>query len=228
MSTAGLHIEARGEGPGIVFTHGFGRTGDSWSRQVDALAADHHVVTWDMRGHGRSQIPAGRYTREDALSDLAAVIDTAMAGGSGPVTLVGHSLGGYFSLAYTLGRPDTVRGLALLSTGPGFRNPDSMEKYNQDIAKVTAASGLPENVGYVAMHHDSMVIDRIAEITCPAVLICGADDRPIYVAGGRYLAERLATATLVEIEGAAHEPHLDKPDEVIAALRAHEALLAGR
>jgi pimeloyl-ACP methyl ester carboxylesterase len=47
----------------------------------------------------------------------------------------------------------------------------------------------------------------------------------VYVTGVRYLAERLPDATLVEIAGAAHEPHVDQPDEVIAALRSHEALL---
>ncbi|MGH9009678.1 MAG: alpha/beta fold hydrolase [Acidimicrobiia bacterium] len=228
MSTAGLHIEARGTGPAIVFTHGFGRTGDTWIPQADVLAGDHHVVTWDMRGHGRSEAPPGLYTREDALADLGAVVDAATTEGGGPALLVGHSLGGYFSLAYTLARPETVRGLALLSTGPGFRNPDSMRKYNRGIATVTAAAGLPDNVAHVAIHHDSMVIDRLAEITCPTLVICGADDRPVYVNGVRYLAERLPSATLVEISGAAHEPHVDRPDEVIAALRAHEALLAGR
>lgn len=228
MSTAGLHIEARGTGPAIVFTHGFGRASGTWAAQVDALAGDHHVVTWDMRGHGRSEAPPGLYTREDALADLGAVVDAAMAESGGPVLLVGHSLGGYFSLAYTLGRPETVRGLALLSTGPGFRNPDSMAKYNRGVAVMASAAGLTANTAHVALHHDSMVIDRLAEITCPTLVICGADDRPVYVNGVRYLAERLASATLVEIEGAAHEPHVDKPDEVTAALRAHEALLAGR
>jgi pimeloyl-ACP methyl ester carboxylesterase len=212
----------------MVFTHGFGRTGESWARQVEALGGDHHVVTWDLRGHGRSDMPSSLYAREDALADLSAVVDTAIGESGGPVTLVGHSLGGYFSLAYTLSRPETVRGLALLSTGPGFRNPQSMEKYNRGIAVVATASGLPDNVSHVALHHDSMVIDRLGEITCPAVVMCGADDRPVYVTGVRYLAERLPTATLVEIEGAGHEPHLDRPEEVIAALRAHEALLAGR
>jgi pimeloyl-ACP methyl ester carboxylesterase len=228
MTTAGLHIEARGAGPAVVFSHGFGRTGDTWARQADALAADHHVVTWDLRGHGRSETPDGDYTREDALADLAAVVEAAVAESGGPALLVGHSLGGYLSLGHTLARPETVRGLALLSTGPGFRNAESREQYNRSITKVTAASGLPDNVAAVALQHDSMVIDRLDEITCPAVLICGADDRPVYVAGGRYLAERLATATLVEIEGAGHEPHLDRPDEVIAAIRVHEALIAGR
>jgi pimeloyl-ACP methyl ester carboxylesterase len=228
MSTAGLHIEARGSGPAVVFTHGFGRTGDSWIPQADALADDHHVVTWDMRGHGRSELPPGLYTREDALADLGAVVDGAMAEGGGPALLVGHSLGGYFSLAYTLDRPETVRGLALLSTGPGFRNPDSMAKYNRGVAVMATAAGLADNVAHVALHHDSMVIDRLAEITCPTLVICGAEDRPVYVNGVRYLADRLPSATLVEIAGAAHEPHVERPDEVIAALRAHEALLAGR
>ena len=228
MSTAGLHIEARGAGPAIVFTHGFGRTGDTWLPQVEALAADHHVVTWDMRGHGRSEVPPGPYTREDALADLGAVVDAAMAEGGGPALLVGHSLGGYFSLAYTLGRPGTVRGLALLSTGPGFRNPDSMAKYNRGVGTMAKAAGLTENTANVALHHDSMVIDRLAEITCPTLVMCGVDDRPVYVNGVRYLAERLPSATLVEIAGAGHEPHVERPDEVIAALRAHEALLAGR
>lgn len=228
MSTAGLHIEARGSGPAVVFTHGFGRTGDTWAPQADALAGDHHVVTWDMRGHGRSEAPPGLYSREDALDDLAAVVDAAMAESGGPALLVGHSLGGYFSLAYTLARPETVRGLALLSTGPGFRNPDSMAKYNRGIAVMAAAAGMADNVAHVALHHDSMVIDRLAEITCPTLVICGAEDRPVYVNGVRYLADRLPSATLVEIAGAAHEPHVERPDEVTAALRAHEALLAGR
>jgi len=228
MPTEGLHIEARGRGPAVVFTHGFGRTGDTWAAQADALAGDHHVVTWDLRGHGRSAAPAGLYRREDALADLAAVVDAAMVEGGGPALLVGHSLGGYFSLAYTLARPGTVRGLALLSTGPGFRNPESMAKYNRGVARVAAAAGLADNVASVGLHHDSMVIDRLAEITSPTVMICGTDDRPVYVTGVRYLAERLPHASLVEIEGAGHEPHVDRPDEVTAALRAHDALLAGR
>ena len=228
MSTAGLHIEARGTGPAVVFTHGFGRTGDTWASQAQALAPDHLVITWDLRGHGGSETPPGDYTREDALADLGAVVDAAIAASGAPVLLVGHSLGGYLSLAYTLGRPETVRGLALLSTGPGFRNPASRDEYNRGIAKVAAASGLPAAVGRVAVQEDSMVIDRLDEITCPAGLICGADDRPVYLAGVRYLAGRLTDATLVEIDGAAHEPHLDRPDEVLAALRAHEALLARR
>ena len=228
MSTAGLHIEARGRGPAVVFTTGFGRTAGTWTPQAEDLAADHRVVTWDFRGHGRSAPPEAKYTRTMVLADLDAAVDTAMAESGGPALLVGHSLGGYLSLAYTLDHPEKVRGLALLSTGPGFRNPDSMAKYNAGITKVAEAAGLGDDTAHVAYHFDSLVIDRLAEITVPAVVICGLDDRPVYINGVRYLAERLPQATLVEIAGAAHEPHVDRPDEVTAALRAHDALLAGR
>lgn len=57
-----LHIERRGDGPPVVFTHGFATSGETWAAQVEALAATHTVVTWDLRGHGRSGPPAGDYT----------------------------------------------------------------------------------------------------------------------------------------------------------------------
>ena len=170
MDSGGLHVETRGSGsPPIVFTHGFARDGHAWDRQVEALAGDHFVVTWDMRGHGRSPAPAGDYTRELALADLRRVAEVATADGRGPAVLVGHSLGGYLSLAYTLTWPETVAGLVLLSTGPGFRNPDSMVAYNRSIDKVAAAGNIAPNAAEVAVHRDSMVIDRLAEITCPVV-----------------------------------------------------------
>ncbi|HYT38534.1 MAG TPA: alpha/beta hydrolase [Acidimicrobiia bacterium] len=229
MDSGGLHIETQGSGaPPIVFTHGFARDGRAWARQVAALAEDHLTVTWDLRGHGDSPAPPGDYTRESALADLRLVVEGATAEGRGPAVLVGHSLGGYLSLAYALAWPETVAGLVLLSTGPGFRNPDSMVAYNRTIARAAAAGNVAPNVAEVAVHRDAMVIDRLAEITCPAVMVSGADDLPIYQTGAKYLSERLASARLIVIDGAGHEPHLDRPDEVTAAVRAHPALVAAR
>ncbi|HVW35174.1 MAG TPA: alpha/beta hydrolase, partial [Acidimicrobiia bacterium] len=216
MQTNGLFVETNGGGaPPLVFTHGFARDARAWDHQVADLSRDHFVLTWDLRGHRHSPAPSGDYAREAALADLRSLVEMAMADGRGPAVLVGHSLGGYLSLAYTLGAPETVAGLVLLSTGPGFRNPDSMVSYNTGIGKMAAAAGIPANAAEVAVHRDSMVIDRLAEITCPVVMVSGVDDLPIYRTGVTYLSQRLPSATLVEIEGAAHEPHLDRPDEVI-------------
>ncbi len=229
MSTAGLHIEARGcrARPSSSPTVSGGRATPGRPRSRP-WPADHHVVTWDMRGHGRSEAPPGLYTREDALDDLGAVVDAAMAVAAGPALLVGHSLGGYFSLAYTLARPETVRGLALLSTGPGFRNPDSMAQVQPGRRHDGGGGGpgrqrrprrpAPRLDGHRPARRDHLPDGGDLRRRGPAGL---RERRPL--PGGA-----AAHATLVEIDGAAHEPHVDRPDEVIAALRAHEALLAGR
>jgi pimeloyl-ACP methyl ester carboxylesterase len=213
---ADVHITERGEGPPVVLTHGFATSSDVWASQTEALAGTNTVLAWDLRGHGRSAPPPGRYPREAALADLAAVVARAGA----PALLAGHSVGGYLSLAHALAHPETVAGLAILSAGPGFRNPPRRAAYNRSVAKVAALSGFPLEVAEVALQHDSRVIDGLAAITCPVLVIVGGDDLPVYVAGSRYLADNLPNACLLEVPGAGHDVHLDRPGEVCDALRA--------
>jgi pimeloyl-ACP methyl ester carboxylesterase len=158
----------------------------------------------------------GDYRREAALEDLASVVASVSEGS--PVLLVGHSVGGYLCLAHTLVHPETVAGLALVSTGPGFRNPERRAAYNRSMEKVAQRAGYPPSVAALAIQHDTLVIDGIPSIACPSVVIVGAEDLDVYVAGARYLAERLPRADLVEIKGAGHDPHRERPDEVNVAL----------
>jgi pimeloyl-ACP methyl ester carboxylesterase len=211
-----LHITRHGQGPPIVLTHGFATSSDVWARQTEVLSGTHRVVAWDLRGHGRSAPPQGPYTREAALADLTVVV--AQAGT--PALLAGHSVGGYLSLAHALAHPETVAGLAILSAGPGFRNVSRREAYNRTVGKVAARSGYPLEVAEVAMQHDSRVIDGLAAITCPVLIVVGSDDLPVYVAGSRYLADNLPDARLVEVPGAGHDVHLDRPGAVCDALSA--------
>jgi pimeloyl-ACP methyl ester carboxylesterase len=211
-----LHVTRQGQGPPLVLTHGFATSSEVWAGQTEELAGSHSVVAWDLRGHGRSAPPQGRYTREAALTDLASVV--ALAGA--PALLAGHSVGGYLSLAHALAHPETVAGLAILSAGPGFRNASRREAYNRTVEKVAGRSGFPLEVAEVAMQHDSLVIDGLAAITCPVLIIVGGDDLPVYVAGSRYLADNLRDARLLEVPGAGHDVHLDRPGEVSDALNA--------
>ncbi|MDB5064236.1 MAG: hypothetical protein JWM18_670 [Chloroflexi bacterium] len=211
-----LHIGRRGQGPPVVLTHGFATSSEVWARQVEALAGSHSVATWDLRGHGRSAPPQGPYTREAALADLAAVVVQAGA----PALLAGHSVGGYLSLAHALAHPETVAGLAILSAGPGFRNPTRRDAYNRSVERVAERSGFPLEVAEVAIQHDSLVIDGLAAITCPVLIVVGGADLPVYVAGSRHLADNLPDARLLEVPGAGHDVHLDRPGEVSDALTA--------
>ncbi len=107
--------------PTVIFTHGYALSLDSWPDQRGSLGRHARLVLWDQRGHGRStKGPAG--TSIDRLGrDLGCVLDAVAP--SGPVVLVGHSMGGMTVMALADQRPEIfgprVRGVALLATSAG-------------------------------------------------------------------------------------------------------------
>ena len=106
----------------VVFSHGFGGDRDMWRPQREALAGRAQVVVWDQRGHGRSGWgePA-RATVAQTGRDLAAVL--AATAPTGPLVLVGHSMGGMSIQALAGANPELfgtrVVGVLLLATTAG-------------------------------------------------------------------------------------------------------------
>ncbi|MEP7159933.1 MAG: alpha/beta hydrolase [Dermatophilaceae bacterium] len=113
----------RGDPPTIVFSHGYCLSLHCWVFQRRALRdAGYRVVLWDQRGHGKSG--AGEpdsYQIEQLGRDLKAVIDAVAP--TGPLVLVGHSMGGMTMMALGLDHADLVRhrviGAAFVSTSTG-------------------------------------------------------------------------------------------------------------
>lgn len=85
-----LFYEVTGRGDQLVLTHGSWTDGNGWSAAVDTLADRYEVVTWDRRGHSRSQDGQGPGSRAEDAADLAALIDHI---GDRPVHLAGNSYG---------------------------------------------------------------------------------------------------------------------------------------
>jgi len=113
-----LHVEERGEGPCLVFAHGFSLAGSAWHYQRRDLHDRFRCVFADLRGHGASGRPAsGDYSLEAVARDLAAVIEWT---GERQVILVAHSMSGMAALRLAELDPDFVHdrlaGLALVST----------------------------------------------------------------------------------------------------------------
>ncbi|ATO17037.1 alpha/beta hydrolase [Micromonospora sp. WMMA2032] len=107
----------------VVLLHGWTLDGRSWHHQVAELRerfADRvRLVTYDARGHGRSSCLALRdATLAQLGDDLAAVVDEIVP--SGPVVLVGHSMGGMTVMEYAHRHPDRfaarTAGLVFVST----------------------------------------------------------------------------------------------------------------
>jgi pimeloyl-ACP methyl ester carboxylesterase len=101
VSTDGarLHVEVHGpEGaPAVVLAHGWTCSTAFWAAQIRDLAADHRVIAYDQRGHGRS--PASPACSTDTLADdLEAVLKATLAPGEKAV-IAGHSMGGMTVMA---------------------------------------------------------------------------------------------------------------------------------
>ncbi|CAL9487692.1 hydrolase [Streptomyces griseomycini] len=94
-----LHVEVHGpeRAPAVVLAHGWTCSTAFWAAQIRDLAADHRVIAYDQRGHGRT--PAGPACGTDELADdLEAVLGATLAPGERAV-IAGHSMGGMTVMA---------------------------------------------------------------------------------------------------------------------------------
>ncbi|MEM7141111.1 MAG: alpha/beta fold hydrolase [Actinomycetota bacterium] len=218
-----LHLTSRGSGPTVLFVHGLDSDAEVWTPVVDLLP-DHTCVAVDLPGHGESPVSDDpvAYERETLLGHLDEVLDDL----DGPVVLVGHSLGGYLGMAHALTRPDAFAAMVLVSTGPGFRDPDAREGWNQRVRDNAADYGIPDIAAAVAFHVDSMVIDRITELTMPLALVIGDGDKA-YLGANDYMEKKLPHAERTTVPDARHYVMRSHPESVAAAIRSMTDAVAG-
>ncbi len=110
-----LHVTEQGEGPAVVFCHGFPDTSYTWRRQMRAVAsAGYRAVAPDMRGYGRSSAPpdASVYTPLHTAGDLVGLLDGLSIDGA---VLVGHDWGASHAWNAALMRPDRFKAVFCLS-----------------------------------------------------------------------------------------------------------------
>ena len=210
-----LHVRTTGSGPTVLFVHGLDSDGEVWAPVVDLLS-DHTCVVVDLPGHGKSPLSddPSDYERESLLEDL----DTILAGLDGPVVIVGHSLGGYLAMAHALTRPDPFAAMVLVSTGPGFRDPDARQRWDARVRENAADYGVSEIAAGVAFHTDSLVIDHMTELTMPLALVIGDGDKA-YLGANDYMERKLPHAKRTTVAGARHYVMRSHPHEVAAAVR---------
>lgn len=218
MRAVDLFVESSGTGTPVVLTHGLGDDHATWDPIWPALTADHGVVRWDLRGHGRSAAPTdpAAYTRGSAIDDLLSVVDRA----GSAVTLVSHSLGGYLSLAVALRHPEIIRSLVLISSGPGFRDEDARTRWNHYVDAAAHKMVIAPGAARMCHQEDSSVIDGLPTLACPLLHLIGDGDRQ-YRAGADYMQRVLPAGSLITITGAGHHPQRSHPAETLAAIKQH-------
>lgn len=222
---------ARGEEESLLFIHGAGESHRLWGHQVQHVKAVNTYAV-DLPGHGRS---AGE-GRQSIAAYGQFVLSFLDALGLAGVTLVGHSMGGAITLHLALHCPARLRGIVLVGTGARLRvMPAILDGLREDFPKTVRlicryayASQADEALvrqGEVEMlqnrpevlHGDFVacdqfdVMERLGEIRCPTLVICGGEDRLTPPKYSTYLRDHIAGAQLILIEGAGHMVMVERP-----------------
>ncbi len=235
-----IYYEIHGQGPALLLTHGYAASADMWAAQIAPFARHFQVITWDMRGHGRSSYPEvpSAYSEAATVADMAALLDKA---GAKSAIIGGLSLGGYMSLAFHLAHPGRTRALLIIDTGPGFKNDEAREGWNayalktaeryetEGLARLIGGSiearnaphrdakGLALAARGMLVQRDARVINSLPDIRVPSLVVVGENDKP-FLKASDYMESKIPGAKKVVIPNAGHATNMDQPDLFNAAV----------
>lgn len=131
-----LHVADSGRGERcVVLIHGYLESMYVWDDFVPLLTPEVRVVTVDVPGHGISQVLGEVHTMEMMADVMRGMLDAL---GIERATFVGHSMGGYISLAFCARYPERLDGLVLLSSSPNPDDETKRENRRREIALVRA------------------------------------------------------------------------------------------
>jgi pimeloyl-ACP methyl ester carboxylesterase len=121
-----LHVRVGGQGPAVVFLHGFGDTGDMWAPAAAVLAKNHTVAVPDLRGMGLSAHPDTGYTKKNQASDIAGMMDALKIQ---KADLVTHDIGNMVGYALAAQYPARITKWVVIDAPlPGIANWDEVKQ----------------------------------------------------------------------------------------------------
>jgi pimeloyl-ACP methyl ester carboxylesterase len=224
--------------PSLVFIHGSGSDHSAWSHPYARLYKYYNILAIDLPGHGRSG-GGGEADVEDyclwvkKLLDILDLKDTM---------LIGHSLGAAITLRFVLNYPQEIAGIVLVGGGvkmpvnPFFlefmkTNPpevpaevidlickyslakENRSKFSAPLKKSLSQSSVEVLYGDLSACNNLDLTQELGEISIPALVICGAEDKMTPPECSRQLAASISGATLEIVEGVGHMVMLERPAE---------------
>ncbi len=147
-----LHWESTGQGTPLVFSHEFGGDCRSWEPQVRYFSRRHRTITYNHRGYPPSSVPkaAPDYSQDLLVEDLFQLLKHA---GTGPVHLVGCSMGANVGRDFALAHPEMTRSLTMVGAGAGSVNREQfLEGQRATAAKLEShgIASLVENLSGIS------------------------------------------------------------------------------
>ena len=182
-----LAVDVRGEGPAVLFVHGYPLDRRIWAPQVEALDGWRRIAP-DLRGMGESDAPDLGYAMATYAEDLVALLDALEVDRA---VVAGLSMGGYVAFELVRRWRDRVRGLVLVDTRAEADTPDARRRRDaaaQQARELGAAAiadaMLPDMLAPASRTRNPALADRVWRImsATPVAGIVGAlsamRDRP--------------------------------------------------
>ena len=179
-----------GDGPGIVFLHGYNSNMDG--DKAVALAAfcaaqGRALLRFDCHAHGQSDGDFKNFTIGDAIQDVLYMLDRLT---TGPQILIGSSMGGWLAIQAALQRPERVRAIIGLAPAPDFSDQLYDDDLNDAQRKIVDEQGfteLPSQYGgtymitkkFVEDGRRHFVMNQLGELQLPLRILHGQQDSDV-------------------------------------------------
>ncbi|MDW6024301.1 alpha/beta hydrolase [Mesorhizobium sp. BAC0120] len=188
LDVQGVSLNWRLDGQGgepLVCIHGVGSYLEAWTGVVERLKGRFAILTFDLRGHGRSSRVKGRYEIDDFVAETLALADHV---GFDAFHLAGFSLGGLIAQRLTLTHPERLRKLVLLSTVAG-RTPEERQAVRGRLAALVASDASTHHAASLSRWLTEEFQDRNPDVIAELRRRDAENDRDCYAAAYRVLAE---------------------------------------
>ncbi|MCX6326488.1 MAG: alpha/beta hydrolase [Bacteroidia bacterium] len=156
-----IHYSDSGKGTAIVLLHGYLESSGVWNGFEGKLASKFRIISMDLPGHGLSDVYGEVHTMEFMATAVKELLDTL---GVNKAFLIGHSLGGYVTLAFLELFPDYLSGYCLFHSQPFADQPAALEKRRREIKIVKMGKKnlmYPDNV---IMMFASSNLEKFSEV----------------------------------------------------------------
>lgn len=251
---ARLHHDVQGpeEAPVLVFGPSLGTDLGLFDAQVAGLAGSYRIVRFDLRGHGRSEVPSGPYTIGELAADVVVLLDSL---GVARFSYCGVSIGGAIGQQLASEHGDRMDALVICASAARFADPDSWPVRAAKVREEGTEFLVPSRTGAwftaeFAQRNPAEaerllmmlrttppegyagcceaigafdVRDRLGGITVPTLVIAGSEDPATPPDMCHVIADGIPSARFQVVAGASHLLNAERPDVANAAIVGHLA-----
>lgn len=235
--------EGQGKRGSVVLVHGLGTSSNTWIRTIPGIADSRRIVALDLPGHGFSSVDTAKgfatfREHQHALSEFLDSQDDE------PLTLVGHSFGGWLCAWFAAANPGRVQHLVLVnSAGIYFRGIESLRemftlesvddterllntmwyRYPWYLRPLTGAiyqelTRRHVNEIVASIEADDLLTEELSRLVMPVSLIWGRKDGIVPLEVVDTLLRLVPCARVFYLERCGHVPQLEKSEQFAAQL----------